>query len=139
MPHPGKKRVRAVREAIDSWPTFVLHISRRLTAAADSFRIGEHVRGVKLLRTGIDDVGDFLSWVGEIRGVVEESGAVVEGLDDWRRRIAEGANRVRLAIARDDLCEAADLIEAGLVGELLGSGALADRLCDDLGRLQEAA
>jgi hypothetical protein len=136
---PDKRRVRAVREAIDSWPTFVLHISRRLTGAADSFRVGEDVRGVKLLRTGIDDLTEFLSWVGEIRGVVEEAGTHVDGADELRETLTAAAEDIRRAIRRGDLSDAADLIESRLVQGLMGTGALADRLCEDLSRMQGAA
>jgi len=134
-----KRRVRQVREAIDSWPSFVLHIAGRLTASADSFRVGEDVRGVKFLRAGIDDLGDFLSWVAEIRSVVEECGTPVAGANEWRGRLADGARQIRLAVSRGDLAEAADRIEASLVRELMRSGDLADRLSSDLSRIQEAA
>ena len=134
-----KRRVRQVREAIDSWPSFVLHIAGRLTAAADGFRVGEDVRGVKLLRAGIDDLGDFLLWVAEIRSVVEERGTCVDGADGWRQRLTDGAREIRLAVSRGDFADAADLIESTLVHELLSSGDLADRLGSDLGRIQEAA
>lgn len=134
-----KTRVRLVREAIDRWPSFVLHISRRLTAAADNFRVGEDVRAVKLLRIGIDDLGEFMTWVEEIRQVVTDCGREVPGTHEWRRRLADGAGGVRDAVARSDFAEAADRIETTLVYELMNSGELADRMCDDLTELQEAA
>ena len=139
MSHLDKRRVRQVREAIDSWPSFVLHLARRLTAAADSFRVGEDVRGVKLLRTSVDDLGDFMSWVGEIRAVAEGSGTTVAGADELRARLTQGAREVREAVSRSDFSDAADRIESRLVHELMGSGELADQLCACLARIQEAA
>jgi len=134
-----KDRVKLVREAIDNWPSFVLHISQRLTTAADNFRIGEDVRAVKLLRLGIDDLGDFMAWVDEIHRVCEDCGRLVPGASEWCKRLAEGAGDVREAVARSDFTEAADRIELRLVHELMGSGELADRMCNDLTELQEAA
>jgi len=124
---------------MDGWPAFVLHISKRLTAAADDFRIGEDVRAVKLLRAGIDDLSDFLTWVGEIRHVMEDCGKDIVDAERWRQRLSDGAKGVRESVTRGDFSEAADRIESGLVGELMGSGALADRMLGDLTQLQEAA
>ena len=134
-----KKRVRLVYEAMDGWPAFVLHISKRLTAAADDFRVGEDVRAVKLLRAGIDDLSDFLNWVGEIGHVMEECGKPIPDFGRWQQRLSDGAKSVREAVSRGDFTTAADRIDAGLVGELMESGVLADQMMGDLLELREAA
>jgi hypothetical protein len=139
MTKVNKERVRLVRAAIEDWPVFVLHISRRLSAAADSFRLGEDVRAVKLLRAGVDDLGSFMAWLGEIRGVVEDCGRCSPDADRLRGRLSDGARLVREAVTRSDFADAADRIETALVNELMGTGELADHLCADLAEIQEAA
>lgn len=124
--------VGLAHEAIGDWTTYVTHIAERLSTVAEHFRMGEDVQAVDELRSAVDDLGSFVVWMSEIRGIVEFEGGQIPEAAALEGSLIEGARRVRDALARDDFAEAADEIDGTLIHPLISSQGLVDRIKSQL-------